>query len=112
MIVKLQDDADDEKQASQRDSLLAGIPFTDAGPTENISPITPVCNGQPDLEPSGRAIYQLADERGDGSARQFALRWVLNIDLASMPISKVENEPHELIYAWRDGLDLTRERLL
>ena len=77
MIVKLQDDADDEKQASQHDSLPAGISFTDAGPTENISPATPVCNGQPDLEPSGPAIYQLADELGDGSAPQFALRWVL-----------------------------------
>jgi len=64
------------------------------------------------LEPSGRAIYQLADECGDGSARQFALRGVLNIDLASMPISKVKIEPHELIYEWRDGLDLIPERLL
>ena len=92
--MKLQDHADDEKQASQHDSLPAGISFTDAGPTENISPATPVCNGQPDLKPSGRAIYHLADERGDGSVRQLALRGVLNIDVASMPISKGQNEPH------------------
>jgi hypothetical protein len=35
----------------------------------------------------------------------------LDIDLASIPRSKVQNEPHQSIYEWRDDPDLTRERL-
>ena len=35
----------------------------------------------------------------------------LDVDLASIRRSKVQNERHELIYELRDDLDLTRERL-
>jgi hypothetical protein len=35
----------------------------------------------------------------------------LNIDLASIRRSKMQNERHQLIYKLRDDLDLTRERL-
>src|SRR6516164_5751026 len=35
----------------------------------------------------------------------------LDIDLASILRSKVQNEPQQSIYEWRDDLDLTRERL-
>jgi hypothetical protein len=35
----------------------------------------------------------------------------LDIDLAAIRGSKVQNEPHELIHELRDNLDLTRKRL-
>src|SRR5580704_3062631 len=35
----------------------------------------------------------------------------LNVDLASIRHSKVQNEPHELFSEWRDGRNFTWERL-
>jgi hypothetical protein len=47
----------------------------------------------------------------DHGVRKGFTQGCLNIDLASIRRSKVQNETHELIYEWRDDLDLTRKRL-
>src|SRR5882724_6518770 len=45
------------------------------------------------------------------SIRKRFMQRHLNVSLAGIRASKVENEPHELINEWRDGRDFTCERL-
>ena len=47
----------------------------------------------------------------DHGVRKGFTQGYLDIDLASIRRSKVQNEPHQLINKWRDDADLTRKRL-
>ncbi|HEX8894084.1 MAG TPA: hypothetical protein VF783_12210, partial [Terriglobales bacterium] len=46
----------------------------------------------------------------DHGVRKGFTQGCLDIDLASIRRSKMQNEPHQLIYKWRDDPDLTRKR--